>query len=312
MKAFILREYGSPQGSGIADIALPEPGPGAVLVRVIAAGINQMDWKVQDGSIRDFIPHRLPLTLGWELAGVVEAVGSDVTDWKSGDTVIAMADLIAGGAFADFVCVPAASIAPKPDTVGFAEAACIPLSSTTAFNCLFDFGRLVKGQKVLIHAAAGSVGLLAVQLAKQAGAHVTTTCSAGGIALVRSLGADRALDYASEDFASEGPFDLVLDAVGGEVRDRSWEVLNSGGRMATIVPPYDPTADQPRDDVEAMLVGASPDGVKLSRIAALVGTGRVRPIIAAEFPLDEVANALEMSRTNHTHGKIIIRVAQDP
>ncbi|WP_340315862.1 NADP-dependent oxidoreductase [Rhizorhabdus argentea] len=307
MRAYQVNRFGGGEGSSLNQTAIPDIAGHDMLVKVRAAAINQLDWKVQEGWIEGFIPHTLPLTLGWDVAGVVENGGNAVQDFEPGDEIFAMADIARNGSFAQYIVLDSRLVARKPVNLTFEEAAAMPLSAITAWNALFEFGQLEAGQSVLIHAIAGGVGIFAAQLAKIAGARVVGTCSAAAMPLAQKLGVDALVDYTREDFAEHSGFDLVIDAVGGETRNRSWPLLRPGGRMATLVPPFEP-ADQLRDDVISMLVGAAPDSSKLHKIAILAETGRLKPYIGAAFTLEQVGEALAKSRTNHMHGKIVITV----
>ncbi|OYU34752.1 NADP-dependent oxidoreductase [Novosphingobium sp. PASSN1] len=308
MKAFQLNAYGQPPMMGLADAERPVLRSDDLLVRVVCAGINQMDWKLAEGFLRDFLPHQLPVTLGWEIAGVVEALGPDCTSFAIGDPVFGMLDLMRNGGFAEYVAVAEGKMARIPNAVSFQQAAAVPLSAITAWNSLFAFGALKAGQDVLILGGAGGVGHLAIQLAKRAGARVTAVCSAAGGRLALGCGADAVVDYNKDDFVRFGPFDLVLDAVGGETRNRSWKALREGGALATIVPPWDTVADVKRTDVRSMLVGAAPDGATMRQLAVAMESGELRPQIAQTCGLDGCTAAILASKAGHTHGKLVIEV----
>lgn len=310
MKAARIHSYGGPEVLRCEDCPLPSVADDEVLIRVVAAAVNPVDWKIREGYLREMIPHRLPLTLGWDVAGVIEAIGSGVEDFAVGDAVYARPNLTRDGAYAEFITVRAAEIAPKPTTVSFAEAASLPLAGITAWESLFNSGRLADGQSVLIHAAAGGVGSLAVQLAKWKGARVVGTASAANAALVASLGADQVIDYRSGSFAEQvSGLDMVFDTVGGDVQEASWSVIRPGGVLVSVVEP--PTAERAAQaGVDGKFVFIQPNAPILRALAGLVDSGVVRPIVGAEFALADVAKAHALSESGRARGKTIIHVGQ--
>ena len=222
----------------------PEPGRGQVLVRVKAAGVNPLDWMIAEGKARSWLDHHLPLILGWELAGIVEKLGFDAEQFKPGDEVFGMLDLSANGADAEFAVADERVLAIKPRTIDFPLAAAVPVGALTASHALFDAAELQPGQTVLIHAAAGGVGSMAVQLAKVRGARVIGTASgAEHIALIRTLGCDEAIDYKVTRFEDHvRDADIVLDPLGGETQRRSFAVLKKGGILVALT-------EEPRQDL---------------------------------------------------------------
>src|SRR5258705_7032572 len=218
MLAARIHSYGDPSGVKVAQAPRPEPGRGQVLVRVKAAGVNPLDWMVAEGKARSWLDHRLPLTLGWELAGTVEKLGEDVKRLKIGDEVFGMIDLLGNGAAAEFSVGDENAFAIKPGMLDFPTAAAVPVGALTAHQALFDAAELREGQTVLIHAAAGGVGSMAVQLAKAHGARVIGTASgAEHIELIRKLGCDEAIDYKTTRFEDHvRGVDVVLDPVSGD------------------------------------------------------------------------------------------------
>jgi NADPH:quinone reductase-like Zn-dependent oxidoreductase len=307
MRAFKVHGFADPAQSYVVDTDMPEIGPDEVLIRVAASAINPMDWQVQSGMLQPYLDHRLPVTLGWDVSGIVEQVGSAASGFSVGDRVYAMADITRDGCFAEFVAVKAEYVARAPVSLSLAEAAAVPLAALTAWKALFDEANLGAGQSILIHGAAGGVGSFAVQFAKWCGADVTATCSASAADLARLLGVDEVIDYGREDFSRRSGFDVVFDAIGGEVRERSWQVLKPRGKLVTIVLP-DPT-DIPRDDVSGVLVRNKPNGARLSHFAELIDAGSLQPLIAGKYELNSVADALLKSREGHVHGKLIIKIA---
>jgi NADPH:quinone reductase-like Zn-dependent oxidoreductase len=254
------------------------------------------------------IPYAMPLTMGWDVSGIVEQIGSAVTMFKPGDAVYSRPDIARNGAYAEYVAVRESELAAKPTTISHVEAASLPLVSITAWEALFTTAGLSKGQRVLIHAGAGGVGSIAVQLARAKGAHVTTTASAGKIALARSLGADEVIDYHAQDFSSVAKdMDVVFDTIGGEVQEKSWGVLKSGGMLVSIT-------DKPSEDrAKAMgkrsgFVFIGPNAAILKDLGQMVDLGQVRPLIAAEYGLNDTAKAQDFSETGRATGKVVIYV----
>ncbi len=310
MKAVRIHEYGSAGVLKYEDAPKPDFAPNEVLVRVVAASINPVDWKVREGYLQQMIPYPLPLILGWDVAGVVEAVGAAVTRFKAGDAVYSRPDLKRNGTYAEYVAIREDEIAFKPKTVSFVEAAALPLAGITAWEALFTASQLKAGQTVLIHAASGGVGSLAVQLAKIQGAKVIATTSGKNRALVEALGADQVIDYQIQRFAEVvSNVDVVFDTVGGEVQEASWSVLKPGGVLVSIISP--PSAEKAQSlGVKNAFVFIDPNAKILAEMAKLVDAGKLRPIVGSEFALRDIAKAHALSQTGHAVGKIVLYVAQ--
>ncbi len=307
VKAFRVHRYADCAGSSTVETDVPTIRPDEVLIRVKAAAVNPMDWKIQAGFLKDFLPHRLPLTLGWDVAGLVEQVGDGVSGIAIGDAVFAMADITRDGTFAEYAAVRGAFVARKPSSMSYVEAACVPLAGMTAWTALFDGAGLQSGQSVLIQGGAGGVGSFAIQLARNAGARVTATCSSGSVDLVKSLGADVVVDYTREDVSRHQGFDAVIDTVGGDVRTSSFGALKPGGILVTLVPPFDPAA-VPRSEVRAVMVGVTPSAARLAQLATLIDAGKLRAVVAGTFDLSETGRALAAVRDGHVHGKLVVTV----
>lgn len=310
MKAARIHAYGASSEIRIEDAPLPTLNDDDVLIRVVATSVNPVDWKIRKGYLKSFIPYEMPLTMGWDVSGVVEKTGPAVTKFKLGDAVYSRPDIRRNGAYAEYVAVRESEIAFKPTTISHVEAASLPLVSITAWESLFTAASLSKGQRVLIHAGAGGVGSIAVQLARAKGAHVTATASAGKAALVRSLGADEVIDYRSQDFSKLArDMDVVFDTIGGEVQEKSWSTLKPGGTLVSIT-------DRPSEDrakaegKRAAYVFIDPNAPILTDLAAMVDLGQVRPLIAAEFGLNDTAKAQDFSETGRATGKVVIYVGQ--
>lgn len=309
MKAVAMHAYGGPEVLKYEDAARPDPATGEVLVRVHAAAVNPVDWKVRAGHLRGFLNYSLPLIPGWDLSGVVEATGAGVTDWKQGDAVYARPDLRRNGAYAEYIAVRASELGHKPRSIDHVQASAIPLACLTAWQALFDAGGLKAGQRVLIHAAAGGVGTFAVQLAKWKGAHVVGTASERNHAFLRELGADEVIDYTKTNFEEVvRDVDVVLDTLAGQTRDRSWNVLKKDGILVSILGQPSPDEAAQRG-VRAAGVFVEPNQAQLGEIAKLVDSGKLRPIIETVMPLAQAARAHEMNQTLHTRGKIVLQVA---
>lgn len=309
MKAVAMHAYGGPEVLKYEDAARPDPATGEVLVRVHAAAVNPVDWKVRAGHLRGFLNYSLPLIPGWDLSGVVEATGAGVTDWKQGDAVYARPDLRRNGAYAEYIAVRASELGHKPRSIDHVQASAIPLACLTAWQALFDAGGLKAGQRVLIHAAAGGVGTFAVQLAKWKGAHVVGTASERNHAFLRELGADEVIDYTKTNFEEVvRDVDVVLDTLAGQTRDRSWNVLKKDGILVSILGQPSP-GDAAQRGVRAAGVFVEPNQAQLGEIAKLVDSGKLRPIIETVLPLAQAARAHEMNQTLHTRGKIVLQVA---
>ena len=309
MKAVRIHEFGGLDSLKVEDAPMPEPREGEVLVRVHAAGINPVDWKTCAGEgVASRLEDPFPFIPGWDVSGVVEALGAGVSDFKVGDAVCGMVRWHwGGGGYAEYVAAPAADLVAKPGTMDDSQAAGLPLAALTAWQALFETTDLQAGQTVLIHAAAGGVGHVAVQLAKWKGARVIGTASARNEAFLRELGVDRVIDYNETRFEDvAGDVDVVLDGVGGEIQERSWGVLKPGGMLASIR--GRPGAEQAEArGVRARHVSVRAEQAQLRAIADLANEGRLRVHVHETLPLEQVRKAHEMSKTGHTRGKLVLR-----
>ncbi|WP_218157228.1 NADP-dependent oxidoreductase [Saccharopolyspora shandongensis] len=309
MRAISQDVLGGPEVLREVRLDRPVPGPSEVLIRVRAAGLNPTDWKHRAHKVFLGEP---PLVLGWDVSGVVEAVGVGVTLHKAGDEVFGMLPYPHGvGSHAEYVTGPARAFVPKPSNVDHVQAGAIPLAALTAWQALVDTARLQPGQRVLIHAAAGGVGHFAVQIAKARGAHVIGTASAGKHEFLRGLGADELIDYQNVDFADVvSDVDVVLDPLAGDTRTRSLRTLRRGGVLVSILPfgREEDAAEAERRGVrvELLLVEADQEGMRA--IAELVESGRLRPEIAEVFPLADAAKAHAVGETGRTTGKLVLAV----
>ncbi|MER5738468.1 MULTISPECIES: NADP-dependent oxidoreductase [unclassified Streptomyces] len=309
MRAISQNAHGAPEVLEQVLLPRPVPGPGRILVAVRAAGVNPTDWKHRAAGL--FLD-RLPLVLGWDVSGVVEAVGFGVTLFKPGDEVFGMLPYPDGvGSHAEYVTGPARAFAAKPAALDHVQAGALPLAALTAYQALVDTAAVRSGQRVLIHAAAGGVGHLAVQIAKARGAYVIGTASAAKHEFVRSLGADEVIDYRTTDFRDAvQDVDVVLDPLSGDTRARSLDVLRPGGVLVSILPGSDPDeaakAAARGIRVESLLVEA--DHAGMNAVAGLAASGALRAHVEAVFPLAEAAEAHALGETNRTTGKIVLTV----
>jgi NADPH:quinone reductase-like Zn-dependent oxidoreductase len=308
MLAVRIHQYGDRNALSLDDIPVPGVESDELLVRVVAASVNPVDWKVRDGHLAQMIPHRLPLTLGWDVSGVVQAVGSQVQGWQPGDALFARPDLARDGSYAEFLAVRAAECARKPRTISHVEAASLPLAGITAWEAMVTTAQVQPGQRVLVHAGSGGVGSLAIQILKHLGATVIATTSGRNRALVESLGADQVVDYMTTRFTDAvEPVDAVFDTLGGQVQEDSWSVLRPGGIQVSIVSPPDEEKARARG-LRGAFIFIGPNAPVLERLAALVDGGELRPIVGAEFALRDIGKAHTLSESGRTVGKIVLYV----
>ena len=308
MQAIRLHAFGAAEQLELQDVPAPVAGPRQLLVRVVAAGVNPVDWKVRSGELAAFFPVKPPVTLGWDAAGVVTTVGADVTGFAPGDAVYFFADFAHGGTYAEFVAVDAAQVALKPRTASFAQAAALPTPALAAWRAIVEVAQVKPGQKVLMHGAGGPLGSAAVQLARDAGAHVVATAGDASIAIARATGADDVINYQRQDFAAlVRDVDVVIDTVGGAVQEASWATLKRGGLLvATSMPPSAERAAAA--GVRAEMMQTAPRGDTLAKIADLVDAGRIRVAVSHEFALADVAKAHRLAETGAIRGKIVLHV----
>ncbi|MDT9688427.1 NADP-dependent oxidoreductase [Streptomyces sp. P9(2023)] len=331
MKAFLVEKYGGPAGVRAAEVPDPQVGAEDVLVEIRAASVNPLDIKLRDGAFKAFLPYRLPLVLGNDLAGKVVRVGPSVTRFAVGDEVYARPDKDRIGTFAERLAVHQDDLAPKPDGLTMTEAASLPLVALTAWQALVERARVRPGQKVLIHAGAGGLGSIAVQLAKALGAHVATTASTANVDLVRELGADVVIDYSTQDFEEilDG-YDVVLDSLGGDNLVRSLRVLKPGGQAVSVAGPPDPafarelganpvlrlamTALSSKTRRRAKRLGVTysflfmkASGDQLRELNPLIDAGKIRPVVERVFPFGETLQAMEyVERGRAKAGKVVV------
>jgi NADPH:quinone reductase-like Zn-dependent oxidoreductase len=301
-----MYSFGGPDVLRIEDLPIPAPGPGEVLIRVEAASVNPVDYKIRSGEFKP-TGLQVPLTLGRDMSGVVEQTGRDVPDLNSGDPVYALLDRD-HGSYAEYVIAKADQVVKKPAKLDYLHAAAVPLAAMTAWQGLFDHGRLQPGERVLIHGASGGVGHFAVQFAKDRGAHVIATGKAEDAELLKKWGADEVIDYTRERFEDRAQnIDLVLDLVAGETQKRSWKCLRPGGRLiSTLQPPSQAEATRHHASGEAFMV--EPNGGELARIGQLIDDGKVSVFIQQTYPLEEIRRAHEHMEREHVRGKVVLAV----
>jgi NADPH:quinone reductase-like Zn-dependent oxidoreductase len=308
MKAIRVHEYGGPEVLKYEDAPRPAPAAGEVLIRVHATSVNPVDIAIRQGMFKERMKYNLPMIPGWDVSGVIDSVGSGASRLKPGDEVYSRPDLARDGAYAEYIVVRESEVALKPKSIDHAKAAAIPLTGLTAWQALFDAGKLSAGQTVLIHGAAGGVGHLAVQFAKAKGARVIATASKKNHDFLRSLGADELIDYNTTKFEDVvHDVDVVLDTITGETQDRSWQVIKRGGIYVSILQPPNQEKAAARG-VRAAHVFVQPNVDELDEIARLVDSGKVKPVVEKVFPLKEAAAAQQAVATHHTRGKIVLTV----
>lgn len=332
MKAFVIERYSKQEPVRLVDVPEPTLGEQDVLVQIHAASINPLDLKIRSGALKRILPLRLPLVLGNDLAGVVTQVGAKVQGFKPGDEVYARTDTRRIGTFAEFIAVAESNLALKPASLSMEEAASIPLVGLTAWQALVEKGQLRKGQKVFIHAGSGGVGTLAIQLAKHLGAYVAATTSSANVALVKSLGADLVIDYKKDDFAKMlRDYDLVLHSLGDEELAQSVSVLRPGGQLITLSGPPDPafarSAGMPKllqlivgllsrkirkraaqRQVSYAFLFMRGSGEQLARLAELIDSGVIRPVVDKVFPFEATDEALAYVDSGRAKGKVVVSV----
>ncbi len=304
MRSVVVGQYGTNEEVHIAQVARPEPKAGEILIKVCAAGVNPIDWKIRSGAGQR-LGMTLPIHLGGELVGMVENLGAGVDQFAAGDTVFGM---VPSGAFADYAVSKAADMVRVPPSLSLVQAAALPLAGTTAWQAMFGETQLIAGQRILITNSSGGVGSLAVQFAKATGAHVTAVASGRNEAFVRSLGADVFIDYTQEAFENIAcDMHMVLDTVGGDTFARALRTLRPGGSMVTVV--AFPDGEAERLGVRARRSFTVPSAANLSAIAALVERGKVTPHIDEVFPLENIRVALATSEGGRVRGKVVLAVA---
>jgi NADPH:quinone reductase-like Zn-dependent oxidoreductase len=308
MKAIQLHQYGGTDVLLMEEVSKPVPQENDILIRIKAAALNPIDSKIRSGSMQQIIPLPLPFTPGWESAGVVESVGTGVTRFKSGDEVIARVPFAKAGAYAEYMLAGEREIVRKPASLSFAEASSLPIVGSAAYTLLFKAGHLQAGQTVFILGAGGSVGLLTVQLAKQAGAVVIGTATGEDRNVVLKAGADEVLDYANPDYAKQvHDVDLALDLVGGSAQEALWPLLRKGGLLlSTTMPPAPDKAA--KWGVAASFIFTQPDQLVMEKVAELAGKRSLQIHIGKTLPLTDVGQAHFLMDQGQVKGKIVLEM----
>jgi alcohol dehydrogenase len=331
MRAYVLRHYGGPEGSLLMDVPAPAPGPSDILVEVRAAGLNPVDFKFRQGKLRAILRPKLPFVLGNELAGEVIAIGSDVKRFRVGDRVFARVAKDRAGAFAEQACVSEDDAALMPRNLDFAAAAAVPLAGLTALQALRDELAVKPGQKVFISGGAGGVGTFAIQIAKWLGAHVTTTASKRGEALVRSLSCDEVIDYTTEDVSKAGrKFDAGFDLIGGKTLAKMFDIMKPGSKIVSVAAIPEPqTAIRDlggrralaavfwlisygirsrtrRAGISYRYLFMHPSGSDLAQLAELIEQGKLKVVVDKAYPFAKIAEALAYVESGRAKGKVVV------
>jgi NADPH:quinone reductase-like Zn-dependent oxidoreductase len=308
MKAIQIEAFGGPEVLRLKELPVPQAGPGEVLLRVRAASVNPVDYKIRSGTYPPVKADRLPYVLGRDVCGDVESRGAGATAFVEGDALYANFGLERGG-YAEYVVVKESEASHKPRTLDAVGAAAVPLAGLTAWQGLFQHGGLKAAQRVLIHGGSGGVGHFAIQFAKAKGAYVITTASGEGIDFVRKLGADEVIDYRNVRFETEvHDLDMVFDLIGGETQDRSWALLKPGGILVSTLGP--PSVEKAAaHGVRSAGYRAEARGADLTEIGALVDAGKVKPMVTKTFALKDAAAAQEFVEAQHPLGKVVLTVA---
>lgn len=308
MKAVRIHEFGGIDHLAVEEADIPLYKEDEVLIRVYASAVNPVDQKIISGDAQQKFPTHFPLTIGWDVSGVIEQAGSKVRNFSIGDEVYGRPFPTQNGAFAEYLAIKADEIALKPKSIDHLTAAAVPLAGLTAWQGLFKFGKLEKNQRVLIHAASGGVGSFAVQFAKWKGAYVIGTASADNRSFIKQLGADEAIDHDAEDFSDIlSDIDLVFDLIGKETQQKSLAVIKPGGRLiTTVMPEFKDQAKEKNIQLEGFTAQSYPED--LEQIGDLIEQGIVQPVVSAVFNLDEARQAEQLSAQKHTRGKIVIKV----
>ena len=304
MQAIRFHQYGGPEQLVLEQVPRPEPKANDVLIRVHAAGVNPADWHMREGDYQKFMPLPLPWIPGLEAAGVVETVGAEVTTLQPGQAIYGLVN----GSYGEYALAPASDLVPKTAGLTFDQAAAVPMGTLTAWQALVEEAGVQPGQRVLVQGAAGGVGHFAVQLARWKGAHVIGTASEGNVAFVRTLGAENVIDYGAVPFETViRDVDVVIDTVGGEVLDRSWQVLRPAGLLVSVAGQVSQETAQARGLRGIQSGRASAD--KLRQVSDLIESKQITPVVGPVFPLAEARRAHELSQTRHGRGRIVLHIA---
>ena len=309
MRAVPIHRHGNADELTLEQWPIPELRDGEVLIRSHAVAINPVDYKMREGSRRPLDPNKFPVVLGWDVSGVVEQTKDPA--FKIGDEVFGLVRFpeFVGG-YADYVASPAGDLALKPKSIDHVHAAAVPLAALTAWQALFDNAKIVAGERILVHAAAGGVGHFAVQFARWKGAEVYGTASGRNRDFVLGLGAKDVIDYTTTDIADAlSDLDYVVDSLGPSVRPASYKVLKKGGLLVVLLYPMPSPEELKAADVQASLTLVHPDGGQIKQIAELIESGAVVPHVDSVFPLESIADAHRRVETGHARGKVVVKIA---
>ncbi|UCG73005.1 MAG: NAD(P)-dependent alcohol dehydrogenase [Chromatiales bacterium] len=313
MKAAVLDKFGPSTVMEVCDVPKPAINADQVLVEVIAAGVNPIDWKIREGWMSERFGSDFPMILGFDASGIVAEVGANVDGFQPGDHVFARSNVGAGGCYAEYAAINADTVAAKPDQLNDDEAAAMPLAALTALNGLREVGRLQPEQRVLINGAVGGVGVYAIQIAKNMGAHVTGVCSTHNLPLARELGADQVIDYKAQNPLATGEtWDVIYDTVGYLKHSEARECLTPDGVYITLVPVegiefFIPGQTEIKPRGGYFLVWA-PTAADLEILAGWVRQGKLHSVIDSIYPLELIRDAHERSQTERARGKIVLRI----
>src|SRR3954471_11240611 len=309
MKAIVVQQPGGPETLKLADAPRPQPKEDEVLMRVAAAAVNPVDAYIRAGR---FGGGKTSFTPGMDVAGVIEAIGTDVKKFKAGDAVYAYLSFDEQGGYAEFCVAKESEVSLKPKNISFEQAAAVPLAGTTAWQALIDTAQLKSGQTVLIHGGSGGVGHLAIQIAKAKGARVIATASTANQEMLKKLGVDQAIDYSKTKFENVvKDVDVVLDATRSDALNRSYGVVKKGGFIVTITGMPNP-AELEKHGIRGGSLMAHPDSQVLQELTKLIEAGKITPVVSQVFPLTQAGKAHEQIETRHTRGKIVLKVADVP
>lgn len=310
MKAVGFNQYGKAEVMQQMELPLPEITANQVLVKMKATSINPIDWKLRQGYLQKMLPWSFPIVVGWDAAGVIVKVGSQVKNWQVGDEIFARPETTNRGTYAEYTAIDSRFLAKKPASITFSQAAAVPLAGLTAWQALFVHGRLQNGQKVLIQAGAGGVGSFAIQFAKYCGAQVWTTASPTHEQLLFDLGADHVIDYHQpKQMAMLNNFDLIFDTLGGKSQLESAAWLKPAGKLISIAGQASGIQQLVQQKKASFAsIWLKPDGKQLQQVANLMENQKVRPVIGTKlnFSRDNIIKAHKLSETNHVTGKIVI------
>lgn len=313
MKAVIINRYGSPEVLQYEDIEQPKIKSDQLLVKVHAAGVNPVDWKIRKGMLRLLTGNKFPLQLGFDVSGEVREIGDKVADFKKGDQIYSYLGNLPGGAYAEYAAVSAQTAALKPSNMTYEQAAAVPIAGLTALQGLRDLGKIKRGQKVLINGGSGGVGTFAVQLAKVFETEVTAVCSTKNVEFVKSLGSDRVIDYTQQDFTQDTvKYDIVFDTVANQSLSRCKPILQPNGIYISTLPSPTTVLESVLTMLlpgqKAKVILAKAKGSDLAYLKDLFEAGKIRSIIDRTYPLSEVAAAHAYSEKGHAIGKIVLTV----